>query len=230
MLQLRNTPDRDCNRSPAEIIFGRRLRDAFSFCNRKITMFNPAIESHWREAWGLKELALRNRYVRWCERHNEHVKDLRPLKVGDRCFVQNQEGPHSKKWDRSGLVVEVLPYNKYTIKIDGSGRLTRRNRRFLRLYKPASAFFTENTTVDDDTYDDHERPIDYEEVGYAESRRVIEDGGQYAGPERGINENRRRSEPVRVIDGNGRCSEPVRVIDGSGRCSEPVRVIDGSGR
>ena len=34
MLQLRNTPDPDCNLSPAQIIFGRPLRDSFSFVNR----------------------------------------------------------------------------------------------------------------------------------------------------------------------------------------------------
>ena len=31
ILQLRNTPDPDCGMSPAEIVFGRPLRDAFSF-------------------------------------------------------------------------------------------------------------------------------------------------------------------------------------------------------
>jgi hypothetical protein len=143
MLQLRNTPDPDCKVSPAEIIFGRPLRDVFSFCNRRKTMFNPYIKSDWREAWKLKELAVRKRYVRWCERYNQRTKDLMPLRVGSRCFVQNQEGARKNKWDRSGIVVDVLPHGKYTIKLDGSGRLTNRNRRFLRLYKPALANFTE---------------------------------------------------------------------------------------
>ena len=56
----------------------------------------------------MKELALRKRFVRWSERHNEHTKNLKPLRIGDRVFVQNQEGPHPRKWDRSGLVVDVL--------------------------------------------------------------------------------------------------------------------------
>ena len=43
MLQL-NTPDRDCNVSPAQILFGRPLRDAFSFVNRYIKFDNPAID------------------------------------------------------------------------------------------------------------------------------------------------------------------------------------------
>ena len=33
MLQLRNTPDKDCKVSPAQIIFGKPLRDSFSFVN-----------------------------------------------------------------------------------------------------------------------------------------------------------------------------------------------------
>ena len=144
MLQLRNTPDPDCSVSPAEIVFGRPIRDAFSFCNRREKFSNPEIRSDWRQAWALKELALRKRFARWSEGHNEHSKTLRPLRVGQRCFVQNQEGNYPKRWDCSGLVVEVLPHNQYTLKIDGSGRLTKRNRRFLRLYKPASSVVTDS--------------------------------------------------------------------------------------
>ena len=144
MLQLRNTPDADCNVSPAEIIFGRPLRDAFLFCNRREKFSNRDIRSDWRQAWALKELALRKRFTRWSEGHDEHIKTLKPLKVGQRCFVQNQHGHYPKKWDRSGLVVEALPHNQYTIKIDGSGRLSKRNRRFLRFFKPASSVVTDS--------------------------------------------------------------------------------------
>ena len=91
----------------------------------------------------MKELALRKRFVRWSERHNEHTKNLKPLRIGDRVFVQNQEGPHPRKWDRSGLVVDVLPHCKYRVKIDGSGRVTSRNRQFLRLLKTASPTITD---------------------------------------------------------------------------------------
>ena len=43
MLQLRNTPDPDCKLSPAQILFGRPLRDAFSFLNRCPKFQNPEI-------------------------------------------------------------------------------------------------------------------------------------------------------------------------------------------
>lgn len=146
MLQFRNTPDPDCKLSPAQIVFGRPLRDAFSFINRGRANFKKNVDSRWRQAWKLKEVALRNRYARWCERYNEHTKDLLPLRIGDRCFVQNQEGLYKHKWDRSGIVVDVLPHSKYKVKLDGSGRLTDRNRRFLRYYKPASPNITEAST------------------------------------------------------------------------------------
>ena len=59
-------------------------------------------------------------------------------------FCSKSRGSNPKRWDCSGLVVEVLPHNQYTLKIDGSGRLTKRNRRFLRLYKPASSVVTDS--------------------------------------------------------------------------------------
>ena len=46
--------------------------------------------------------------------------------------IQNQTGKRPTKWDRSGIVVEVRDFDKYIVKVDGSGRLTLRNRRFLK--------------------------------------------------------------------------------------------------
>ena len=36
------------------------------------------------------------------------------------------------------MVIEVLPHDQYVVRVDGSRRLTRRNRKFLRIYNPAS--------------------------------------------------------------------------------------------
>ena len=138
LLQLRNTPDPDCKLSPAQIIFGRPLRDAFSFINRLEKYSNPAIRPLWREAWADKEAALRTRFVRTSEILNEHAHTLPPLQLGDKCFIQNQTGNAPKKWDRTGTVTEVLDHDRYGVKLDGSGRVTIRNRRFLRSYIPAS--------------------------------------------------------------------------------------------
>ena len=92
--------------------------------------------------WERKELALRKRFTRWHERLKEHTRSLCPLNAGDKCFLQNQHGPHPKRWDYSGTVVEVMPHHQYLVKVDGSGRLTRRNRRFLRKFEPATTTIT----------------------------------------------------------------------------------------
>ena len=138
MLQLRNTPDPDCNLSPAQIIFGRPLRDTLSFVNRLEKFSNPNIRPLWRQAWALKEEALKTRITRTTESLRAHSRPLRPLSIGDRVFLQNQHGPSSNKWDRSGVVVESLGHDQYRVKVDGSGRLTLRNRRFLRAYTSAN--------------------------------------------------------------------------------------------
>lgn len=57
LLQLPNTPTADCNLSPAEIAFGRPLRDAFSFVKRLENLY-PYIRKTWRETWKAKETAL----------------------------------------------------------------------------------------------------------------------------------------------------------------------------
>ena len=148
LLQSRNTPDPDCNLSPAQIIFGRPIRDSLSFVNRLEKYTNPHIRPMWREAWATKESALRTRFTKTSETLNEHAKPLIPLKIGDKCFIQNQTGNNPNKWHRTGTIVDSAEHDQYVVKVDGSGRLTKRNRRFLRAFKPASLAI-ENTPLKD---------------------------------------------------------------------------------
>jgi hypothetical protein len=138
ILQLRNTPDADCNVSPAQILFGRPLRDSLSFSSRLTKFNNPHISPTWRKAWAAKETALNTRFTRTTETLQEHTRALRPLNVGERVFIQNQHGPSANKWDKSGTIMECMANDQYRVKVDGSGRLTLRNRRFLRAFKPAT--------------------------------------------------------------------------------------------
>ena len=138
ILQLRNSPDPDCNLSPAQIIFGRPLRDAFAFVNRLERYSNPHIRPIWRDAWRAKEEALRERFHRTSEALTAHSHPLPPLVPGDKCYIQNQHGNHPKRWDKSGTVVESLGHDGYNVKVDGSGRVTKRNRRYLRKFIPAT--------------------------------------------------------------------------------------------
>ena len=70
------------------------------------------------------------------ERWSEHTQHLYPLKVGDTVRIQNQRGPFPTKWDKTGCVVEVRQFDQYVVRVDGSGRVMLRNRKFLRKYMP----------------------------------------------------------------------------------------------
>ena len=131
MLQLRNTPDPDCNLSPAQIIFGHPLRDTLSFVNRLEKFSNPNFRPLWRQAWAAREEALRTRIARTIESLRAHSRPLRPFTIGERVFLQNQKGASPTKWDRSGTVDKAPGHDQYRVKVDGSRRLTLRNRRFL---------------------------------------------------------------------------------------------------
>ena len=146
LLQMRNTPDADCRISPAEIIFGKPLRDAFSFVNRLPMYNNPSIRPTWRDAWNKKEEAMLTRFARSSERLNQSARQLQPLSIGDHVLIQNQHGNHPTKWDKSGVIVEVKDHDQYVVKVDGSRRVTLRNRRFLRKFTPVTSTIARPTT------------------------------------------------------------------------------------
>ena len=64
--------------------------------------------------------------------YNKGAKQLPPLDVGDRVRIQNQTTTRPTKWDRTGVITATLGNRKYEIMMDGSRRLTTRNRRHLR--------------------------------------------------------------------------------------------------
>ena len=131
ILNYRNTPLRDINRSPAQIVTGRQLRDHMP---SNPASFRPSKE--WLVTKEQRELALAKRYARQEEVWSEHTKTLAELPVGAVVSVQNQAGNKPKRWDRTGTVVETLPHQQYKVRMDGSGDISLRNRRFLRRITP----------------------------------------------------------------------------------------------
>ena len=93
LLQQRNTPDRDCKLSPAEVIFGHKLRDTIPQLDKSKMVFeNPQVHDQWHSDWSAKEEDLRSRLVRTCEKLEKGSKELEPLREGDTVFIQNQDG------------------------------------------------------------------------------------------------------------------------------------------
>ena len=81
---------------------------------------------------------MRARMPRSTEAIDMNMRPLAPLSLGDKVFLQNQRGSHPKKWDKSGTVVELGNYDQYWVNVDGSGRLSLRNRCFLQTFVPPS--------------------------------------------------------------------------------------------
>ena len=150
ILCYRNTPLRDIGRSPAQIVTGRQLRDHMP---SNPANYRPSKE--WLVTKEMRELALAKRYARQGEVWGEHTKELPKLPLGATVSVQNQHGPKPKHWDRTGTIVEVLPHQQYKVKMDGSGDVSLRNRRFLKKIIPIQSFLSKpqpssNTPLSDE--------------------------------------------------------------------------------
>jgi hypothetical protein len=131
LLQYRNTPDRDLKMSPAQVVFGHSVRD---FIPGQLGNYQPRQE--WKLTSEMREKALARRHLRKEESLEIATRSLAPLTVGQLVMVQNQTGQHKLKWDKSGVVCEVLLHDQYMIRMDGSGRVSLRNRRFLKCIVP----------------------------------------------------------------------------------------------
>jgi len=134
MLLHRNTPVQDVGISPAVMLFGHPIRD-----HLPNLLAHETIRSEWSEIRNLREKAMSKRHLRESEHLNVATKELKPLATGDHVIVQNQTGPQPLRWHKAGRIVEDRGNRQYTIKIDGSGRTTLRNRRFLRQTNPICA-------------------------------------------------------------------------------------------
>ena len=71
------------------------------------------------------------------KRWSHKTRDLDDLPVGTPVSIQNQTGNHPNKWDKTGIILENQPHSKVVIRVDGSRRITTRNRRFVRQLNPA---------------------------------------------------------------------------------------------
>ena len=56
--------------------------------------------------------------------------------MGTSVCIQNQTGRHTTKWDKTGVVIENQPFSKVLVRVDGSRRITTRNRWFVKAILP----------------------------------------------------------------------------------------------
>lgn len=131
LLQYHNTPLADLNTSPAQLLYGRVLRDHLPSIPDALR-----IRPEWQLLAEDREKALAKRHLRDMERYNEHTRSLPELSIGDTVAVQNQTGSHPNRWDKTGTITEAMGNRQYMVRLHGSGRCTLRNRRFMRRILP----------------------------------------------------------------------------------------------
>ena len=131
MLTYRNSPDPETKTSPAMVLFGRPIRDSIP-----IPLGRYCPHNTWQETLQNREVALAKRHSREHEKWSLHTQHLPPLHIGDHVYIQNLVGNHPRRWERTGTVVEVRPFHQYAVRVDGSGRVTLRNRQHLRRFSP----------------------------------------------------------------------------------------------
>ena len=127
ILQYRNTPLQSTGVSPAIALVGHPLRD-FLPLNRANYLPSP----QWMKKLSERETKIEQSRVREFNKWSEHSKYQPQLRVGDVVRIQNLLGNQPLKWDRVGVVVEILGFDQYYVKVDGTGRITRRNRKHLK--------------------------------------------------------------------------------------------------
>ncbi len=123
LLEYRNTPLPDINLSPAQILFHRQLRD-----NIPTHRNQYHLHKEWVVAANERERIFAERNKAIAEKYNQHARLLPELSVGTSVLIQGE----NKKWVKQGVIVEKLENRQYRIKVCGSGRVTLRNRRFIR--------------------------------------------------------------------------------------------------
>ena len=124
LLQYRNTPLRGVNKSPAQLALGRPIRDTLPLPRERYR-----IDPEWARHLHEREVTMSDRNATVKARYDKNAKVLKELKVGDAVLCQNER---SKRWDKSGTVVEVKKNRQYMVRMTGSGRVSKQNRRHLQ--------------------------------------------------------------------------------------------------
>ena len=138
LLDFRNTPNVS-GKSPAQMFFGRRLRD-------RLPHLPGANDLEVANA----KVGAENRKLLMEQQKNKQGTSLRSLSINQRVLVQN---PISKSWDDQGIITKVRPLGRsFEIFMD-SGKTILRNRTLLR------PIFSHHTPAQDSTANPtHQQP------------------------------------------------------------------------
>jgi hypothetical protein len=197
LLTYRNTPLQEIGLSPAVILFGRPIRDHLPNSTRRL-------RKEWDKIAESREAALSKKHLR--SHPEEPRRQLKELQLGEAVQVQNQHGNRPTKWSNTGTVVETLPHRQYHVMMDGSRRISLRNRRFLRQIDPVCrrrTVFNNPPTAEGHSENGQEEPTDITDGQPAELPTQLSVEHQDSRPpphiERLGEKSREEAEPERTI-------------------------------
>jgi hypothetical protein len=125
LLQYRNTPLQYIGLSPSQLLFHRKLRDGLP---TNPMMLKP--NKLWIIAAKEREAAYAKRNEKLFQTYNHRVRELPVLNIGTEVLIQDVD--HNKRWSRYGTIMQRSG-RKYTIRVQGSGRVITRNRIHLKM-------------------------------------------------------------------------------------------------
>ena len=123
-LQIYRSTPLEHGKSPAELLFNRRIRSNLPIAKVLLGTLTKSSNSTKKMKNELKRRQKAN--------YDKKTAFLAPLKVGDPVRVQNMDKPTTNKplWSQKGVILEVLPNRSYKVKTT-TGEVYRRNRRHL---------------------------------------------------------------------------------------------------
>ena len=135
LLCYANTKCRVLKKSPAEMAFGRTLKDFFP---RHVSSLLPIPDNLM--SGPVKDVLQEKIRKAGGQKWSEHTKVLQPLVAGQWVQLQNLRGNHPLKSDYSGVIVGKHNENSCAVKVNGTGKVTLRNRASLRKIPPPCAY------------------------------------------------------------------------------------------
>ena len=125
LLQYRNTPLKGIGKSPAQLLLGRKLRDSVPQLSSGFE-----VSPKWKYFIRQREKAMLDNNKLMKQNHDHsNVKRYEEIPLWTKVVCQNVR---NKKWDRQGIVKKICPFRQYEVIMEGSGRISLRNRIHLR--------------------------------------------------------------------------------------------------
>ena len=140
-LQIYRSSPLDCGKSPAELLYHRRIRS-------NLPMMDNLLDPQNINFHQVRERKERQK-AKQKQRYDQHARDLPELHIGQHVRLLDQ---NTNRWSEQGIVKTKLPNRSYIVQTD-QGVTRRRNRRHIRPTHRKK----QDVAHDNDDYDDDQR-------------------------------------------------------------------------